>query len=146
MNALISKSTLRTTISRRSLPIVVPSRSASNRPTPNGTVGKNPYLFRQTIVHSDGSTINFKSTSPKVLIKMTKDVRNHPLWNPALNVLDDQSGEISKFKKKFGDLEFDTMGDDALGGFVEVQVAKKPAKAAPEAAAPPAQNEKKKKK
>ncbi|KAI9016947.1 hypothetical protein BC832DRAFT_543272 [Gaertneriomyces semiglobifer] len=66
--------------------------------------GVNPPLFHQTIVHSDGSTFSLPTTSPRSILKLTKDTRNHPLWNPALNVLDDQSGELAKFEKAFGDL------------------------------------------
>ncbi|TPX68743.1 hypothetical protein SpCBS45565_g02934 [Spizellomyces sp. 'palustris'] len=66
--------------------------------------GVNPPLFHQTIVHSDGSTFTLRTTSPRPLLKLTKDARNHPLWNPALNVLDDQSGELAKFERRFGEV------------------------------------------
>ncbi|KAI9101947.1 hypothetical protein DFS34DRAFT_577748 [Phlyctochytrium arcticum] len=71
-----------------------------SRPT-----GVNPPFFHQTIVHSDGSSFTIRTTSPRALLKMTKDARNHPLWNPALNVLDDRSGELAKFERRFSDLE-----------------------------------------
>ncbi|KAI8918560.1 hypothetical protein DFJ77DRAFT_417293, partial [Powellomyces hirtus] len=73
--------------------------------------GINPPLFHQTIVHSDGSTFTLRSTSPRALLKLTKDARNHALWNPALNVLDDQSGELAKFEKRFGDFDLDAFAE-----------------------------------
>ncbi|KAF9935187.1 hypothetical protein BGZ65_003454, partial [Modicella reniformis] len=40
-------------------------------------------------------------------IRLTRDTRNHPLWNPELrgSASGDDSGQLSKFSKKFGDLE-----------------------------------------
>ncbi|KAI8816756.1 uncharacterized protein EV422DRAFT_486904, partial [Fimicolochytrium jonesii] len=70
-----------------------------------------PPAFHQTIMHSDGSTFTLRSTSPRSLLKLTKDSRNHALWNPALNVLDDQTGELAKFEKAFGDFDLDSFAE-----------------------------------
>ncbi|KAJ3163207.1 hypothetical protein HDU86_002376 [Geranomyces michiganensis] len=42
---------------------------------------------------------------------MTKDARNHALWNPALNVIDDQSGELAKFEKRFAGFDLDAFAE-----------------------------------
>ncbi|CAG8714954.1 1146_t:CDS:1, partial [Scutellospora calospora] len=68
-----------------------------------------PELFTQQIILSDGATYTMRTTSPKFLIKLIKDTRNHPLWNPTTQYdsLDDESGQLSKFTKKFGNEEYD---------------------------------------
>ncbi|CAG8492575.1 11167_t:CDS:1 [Racocetra fulgida] len=68
-----------------------------------------PELFTQQIILSNGATYTMRTTSPKSLIKLIKDTRNHPLWNPTTqsDSLDDESGQLSKFTKKFGNEEFD---------------------------------------
>ncbi|CAB4446384.1 unnamed protein product [Rhizophagus irregularis] len=66
-------------------------------------------LFTQQIVLTNGATYTLRTTSPKPRIKLIKDTRNHPLWNPSQlsQALDDDSGQLSKFIKKFGDEEYD---------------------------------------
>ncbi|CAG8514048.1 hypothetical protein C2G38_2111572 [Gigaspora rosea] len=68
-----------------------------------------PELFTQRIILSNGATYTIRTTSPKSLIKLIKDTRNHPLWNPTTQYdsLDDESGQLSKFTKKFGNEEYD---------------------------------------
>ncbi|CAG8561643.1 11778_t:CDS:2, partial [Acaulospora colombiana] len=68
-----------------------------------------PELFTQQIVLSNGATYTIRTTSPKSLIKLIRDTRNHPLWNPttADGALDDESGQLSKFTKRFGDEVYD---------------------------------------
>jgi len=71
-----------------------------------------PELFTQQIVLTNGATYTLRTTSPKPQIKLIRDTRNHPLWNPSkyTQELGDESGQLSKFIKKFGaedyDLEF----------------------------------------
>jgi ribosomal protein L31 len=57
-----------------------------------------------TLVHSDGSSIAFKTTSPKSSLVLTKDCYTHFLWNPKMASLDDTTGEVSRFTQKYGDL------------------------------------------
>ncbi|GBB86416.1 hypothetical protein RclHR1_12860004 [Rhizophagus clarus] len=68
-----------------------------------------PRLFTQQIVLTNGATYTLRTTSPKPRIKLIKDTRNHPLWNPSQlsQSLDDDSGQLNKFIKKFGDEEYD---------------------------------------
>jgi hypothetical protein len=35
------------------------------------------------------------------MVTLTKDTVNHALWNPASTILDDQSGQLAKFQKRF---------------------------------------------
>ncbi|TPX33480.1 hypothetical protein SmJEL517_g03639 [Synchytrium microbalum] len=68
-----------------------------------------PYIFHQAVVLSDGSIYHQPTTSPKSLLSLTKDTRNHPLWNPSEKKFTDQAGEISKFESRFAGLEFDDL-------------------------------------
>ncbi|ORX46565.1 hypothetical protein DM01DRAFT_1339561 [Hesseltinella vesiculosa] len=66
-----------------------------------------PEKFMQTIVLSNGATFQVRTTSPiRSHIRMTKDTRNHPLWNPALlkEGMSNESEQLSKFQKRFGDI------------------------------------------
>src|ERR1700722_17725369 len=60
-----------------------------------------PRLFNQQIVLSNGATYTLRTTSPKPRMKLIKDTRNHPLWNPSesLQTLD-ESGQLSKFVRR----------------------------------------------
>ncbi|PVU87710.1 hypothetical protein BB559_005923 [Furculomyces boomerangus] len=63
-----------------------------------------PEIFRQRVVLSDGSTFTIRSTSPRAILKLSKDTRNHPLWNPQNQYdLNDEGGHLSRFQKRFGD-------------------------------------------
>ncbi|KAJ3168856.1 hypothetical protein HDU88_001183 [Geranomyces variabilis] len=120
--------------------------ASTSKIPPLRPTGVNPPLFHQTIVHSDGSTFTLRSTSPRSLLKLTKDARNHALWNPALNVIDDQSGELAKFEKRFADFdldafaEFDVPVEETAAGAAAVEEVK------PVAATPAAKGKGKKKK
>lgn len=63
-----------------------------------------PEKFLQTVVLSNGSTITVRTTSPRSQIRLTKDTRNHPLWNPAMlkEGVRDESEQLNKFQKRFG--------------------------------------------
>ncbi|EKG10802.1 Mediator complex subunit Med11 [Macrophomina phaseolina MS6] len=67
---------------------------------------KRPYTFTQLITLSDGSTYLHRTTSPAPVYRSTKDIRNHPLWNPSsqklLNVEEDEAGRLRAFRAKFG--------------------------------------------
>ncbi|KAF9916866.1 hypothetical protein BX616_002586 [Lobosporangium transversale] len=80
-----------------------------------------PELFDQTIVLSNGATFTLRTPSPRAQIRLTRDTRNHPLWNPEMrgNATGDDSGQLSRFAKKFGDMDgFDDL-DFADGGDVD---------------------------
>ncbi|KAI8096422.1 uncharacterized protein BX664DRAFT_323966 [Halteromyces radiatus] len=67
-----------------------------------------PEQFLQTIVLSNGATYTVRTTSPvRSQIRLTKDTRNHPLWNPAMlkEGVTDESEQLTKFQKRFGDTD-----------------------------------------
>ncbi|KAJ1910950.1 hypothetical protein IWQ60_005713 [Tieghemiomyces parasiticus] len=69
-----------------------------------------PQVFNQRVTLTDGSTITLRTTSPRPQIKLTKDTRNHPLWNPEFaSAATDDTTHIEKFSDKFG--SFDGMDD-----------------------------------
>ncbi|TVY32965.1 hypothetical protein LOCC1_G008688, partial [Lachnellula occidentalis] len=63
-----------------------------------------PYTFTQS--QTDGSTFTLRTTSPSPLFRTTKDIHNHPLWNPSLSSLrnqeQDEAGRLRAFRNKFG--------------------------------------------
>ncbi len=65
-----------------------------------------PQTFLQRVVQSDGSSFIIRTTSPRPLLTLTKDTRNHRLWNPELVKSVDQSIHLDKFTQKFGNLSF----------------------------------------
>lgn len=67
-----------------------------------------PERFLQKIVLSNGATFTVRTTSPiRSQIRLTKDTRNHPLWNPAMlkEGVTDESEQLTKFQKRFGDTD-----------------------------------------
>ncbi|KAI9866380.1 MAG: hypothetical protein M1813_001502 [Trichoglossum hirsutum] len=79
---------------------------------------RRPYTFTQLITLSDGSAFLTRTTSPLPVLRSTKDIRNHPLWNPSsqklLNVEEDEAGRLKAFRGRFGrgwDAENATTGD-----------------------------------
>ncbi|RKP05380.1 large subunit ribosomal protein L31, partial [Thamnocephalis sphaerospora] len=65
-----------------------------------------PELFTQTVVLSNGASFTRRTTSPKALLRLTKDTRNHPFWNPTTQLaLDDDSGTLKRFNKRFGNMD-----------------------------------------
>lgn len=81
--------------------------------------------FEQKVQLSDGSTISMFTTSPRSVIKSSKDTGNHAVWNPQSVKLttEDESGRLTRFAKRFG-LESDDGPEKgrlerqmALGGF-----------------------------
>ncbi|KAI9299102.1 hypothetical protein K502DRAFT_322512 [Neoconidiobolus thromboides FSU 785] len=65
-----------------------------------------PQNFQQTVVLTNGATFKLRTTSPKGILILTKDTRNHRLWNPHLTTEADlDSNTLAKFSKKFSGLE-----------------------------------------
>ena len=62
-----------------------------------------PPLFTQTLVLSDGSTITRLTTSPRASVRLTRDVRNNPLWNPSLSSTGsgEVTGRLARFRDRF---------------------------------------------
>lgn len=67
-------------------------------------------VFSQTVLLSDGSSIQLTTTSPRSSVRLTRDPTNHPLWNPSLERTgggsdEDESGRLGRFRKRFGGAE-----------------------------------------
>jgi len=70
--------------------------------------------FPQQVIRSDGSTFTHWTTSPRSLIRLTRDVTNHPIWNSAAvwargDAEGDEGeedgkakGGLGRFKRRFG--------------------------------------------
>jgi predicted secreted protein len=70
------------------------------------------------VILSDGSSYKQLTTSPRGVIRNTKDARNNPLWNPSMRELadveEDEAGRLAKFRERFG------MGFEEDGGLLEM--------------------------
>lgn len=77
--------------------------------------------FPQRVIRSDGSSYTHWTTSPRPLIRLTRDVTNHPLWNVAAalrgeGVLEESevTGRLGRFNRKFVE-EVDWMSEAEMG-------------------------------
>lgn len=64
--------------------------------------------FPQRVIRSDGSSFTHWTTSPRPLIRLTRDVTNHPLWNVAaalrgegVSEESEVTGRLGRFNRKF---------------------------------------------
>lgn len=75
-------------------------------PLPNPVVPKYP----QKVIRSDGTSFTHWITSPKSLVRLTRDTTNNPHWNtgnPGDRLLEEESGSagrMGRFSRKFEDL------------------------------------------
>lgn len=73
--------------------------------------------FPQRVIRSDGSSFTHWTTSPRALIRLTRDVANHPLWNVAALLGDgaaeesEVAGRLGRFNRKFVVEEVDWMSE-----------------------------------
>ncbi|KAI0632554.1 hypothetical protein C8Q77DRAFT_823511 [Trametes polyzona] len=66
-------------------------------------------VFPQRLVRVDGSTVIHYTTSPRSLIRLTRDTTNNPVWNAARFVgmdeeEDEVTGRMGRFSRRFADL------------------------------------------
>jgi len=114
---------------------LVNKRSVSSSPYGRTHVWKrrpnklpNPIVpqFPQHVVRSDGSTFTHWTTSPRSLIKLTRDVTNNPVWNPGMWQRDgaeeesEVTGRLGRFNRRFEGLggigqEVDWMSEETEG-------------------------------
>ncbi len=66
--------------------------------------------FPSTTILSDGSSIQMYTTSPRHVTKLTRDVTNHPLWNPAMerrggvgDGSEEEAGRLGRFRRRFAE-------------------------------------------
>jgi ribosomal protein L31 len=53
---------------------------------------------------TDGSTYTHWSTSPRSVVRLTRDVNNNPLWRPGSegeDQLEDETGRLGRFRRRF---------------------------------------------
>ena len=94
-------------------------RSISNSPYGRTHVWKrrppvlpNPLVpkFPQKVIRSDGTSFTHWTTSPKSLVRLTRDTTNNPYWNtgnPSDRSLEEESGttgRLGRFSRRFEDL------------------------------------------
>jgi ribosomal protein L31 len=64
--------------------------------------------FPQRVVRADGSSFTHWTTSPRASLKLTRDVSNHPVWNPAEALAGERdedgktAGRLGRFARRFG--------------------------------------------
>ncbi|KAG8935557.1 hypothetical protein FRC02_007701 [Tulasnella sp. 418] len=65
--------------------------------------------FPQRVMLSDGSSFVHFTTSPKSTVYLNRDMTNNPFWSPGLakGEGDDESGRLSRYKKRFGGEQVD---------------------------------------
>jgi len=78
--------------------------------------------FPQRVIRADGSSFTHWTTSPRPLIRLTRDVTNHPLWNVSALTggaaeESEVTGRLGRFNRKFVE-EIDWMSE-AAGSFAE---------------------------
>lgn len=66
--------------------------------------------FSSTTILADGSSIQRTTTSPRRIVRLTRDPTNHPLWNPRQERKvggdgDDDSGRLGRFRRRFQEAE-----------------------------------------
>lgn len=119
--------TLTTTSSASIRPVLCGcTRSVSSSPYGRTHVWKrrpkrlpNPVVpqFPQRVIRSDGSSFTHWTTSPRSLIRLTRDVTNHPLWNVSALVGEgaaeesEVAGRLGRFNRKFVGKEVDWMSE-----------------------------------
>ena len=73
--------------------------------------------FPQRVIRSDGSSFTHWTTSPRPLIRLTRDVTNHPLWNASALLGEgaveesEVTGRLGRFNRKFVVEEVDWMSE-----------------------------------
>lgn len=72
--------------------------------------------FPQRVIRADGSSFTHWTTSPRPLIRLTRDVTNHPLWNVSALTGEgaaeesEVTGRLGRFNRKFVE-EIDWMSE-----------------------------------
>lgn len=63
--------------------------------------------FPQRVIRSDGSTFTHWTTSPRSVIRLTRDVTNNPMWNVSSLTSEDAeeesstTGRLGRFNRRF---------------------------------------------
>ncbi|EIM84621.1 uncharacterized protein STEHIDRAFT_23193, partial [Stereum hirsutum FP-91666 SS1] len=74
-------------------------------PLPNPIVPQ----FPQRVIRSDGSSFTHWTTSPRSLLRLTRDLTNNPFWNVSLMTKEGAeeesavTGRLGRFQRRFGE-------------------------------------------
>ncbi|KAB5588265.1 hypothetical protein CTheo_8291 [Ceratobasidium theobromae] len=69
----------------------------------------NPVIptYPQTVFLSDGSSFTHRTTAPRSVVRLTRDISNNPVWQPGIEARageeDDLSGRLGRYKRRFDD-------------------------------------------
>jgi hypothetical protein len=77
--------------------------------------------FPQLVIRADGSSFTHWTTSPRSILKLTRDLTNNPVWNTS-QWLDDQgvedeastTGRLGRFNRKFAGIGGGKKGEAAV--------------------------------
>ncbi|QRW07771.1 hypothetical protein RhiLY_06770 [Ceratobasidium sp. AG-Ba] len=63
--------------------------------------------YPQTVYLSDGSSFTHRTTAPRSVVRLTRDIANNPVWQPGQEARtgeeEDLSGRLGRFKRRFED-------------------------------------------
>lgn len=81
--------------------------------------------YPQTVFLSDGSSFTHRTTTPRSIVRLTRDITNNPVWQPGQEARageeEDLSGRLGRYKRKFeeesrwGEGELEGLMDQAEG-------------------------------
>jgi hypothetical protein len=72
--------------------------------------------FPQVVIRSDGTSFTHYTTSPRSLIRLTRDLTNNPMWNSGVWADDstaeeegETAGRLGRFQRKFEELDWSSL-------------------------------------
>ncbi|WFD01063.1 hypothetical protein MYAM1_003823 [Malassezia yamatoensis] len=82
------------------------SRASESKGTPS--LPRPVAQFPQRVILADGSSIQLTTTSPRHLVKLTRDITNNVLWNPMMSRgsqldTEDDTGRLGRFRRRFAE-------------------------------------------
>src|SRR5271170_5197623 len=88
---------------RQTLPIIRQTCLCQQSRSYKNQFFRNPRVFEQTVVLTDGSTFKVMSSSPRKTYRLTRDKFNNPLWTGRFRSAeeDEQNQQLAKFRKSF---------------------------------------------
>lgn len=84
----------------------------------------NPVIpsYPQTVFLSDGSSFTHRTTTPRSIIRLTRDITNNPVWQPGQEARageeEDLSGRLGRYKRRFE--EESQWGEGELEGLMDL--------------------------
>ncbi|KAF8595186.1 hypothetical protein BDV93DRAFT_501441 [Ceratobasidium sp. AG-I] len=85
--------------------------------------------YPQTVFLSDGSSFTHRTTTPRSIVRLTRDITNNPVWQPGQEARageeEDLSGRLGRYKRRFeesqwGEGELEGLMDQAKGSSKDV--------------------------